>query len=157
MNEREKKSPRWAFVIATLFGIGYFPVAAGTAGTVGAVPLYLLLARLPIYGYVLVGAALLAVGCLAAQLVQKARGEPDPGIVVIDEAVGFFAAMFMLPCDWRYIVAAFFLFRFLDIVKPFPAGWFDKRVKNGFGIMMDDVVAGIYANLIIRAAVLAWG
>lgn len=162
MNAETKMDPnqkpaKWALIVATWFGLGYSPTAPGTAGTVGAVLLYLLLSGLHPIPYLAVWLALFALACTVAQKVQDGIGKADPQIVVIDEVLGYLIAMFMLPASAGYIIAAFFLFRTLDIIKPFPASYFDREVDNGFGIVMDDVVAGIYANLLLQLFRLVFG
>jgi len=149
---------RWVLVLATVFGLGYSPVAPGTAGTAGAVAIYyLVFAARSWWAYATIWTALLGLSFWLAQKVQDALGRDDPQIVVIDEAVGYFAAMFLLPPTLSYMIAAFFLFRALDVIKPFPASYFDRKVLNGVGIVMDDVCAGIYANLALQLFRLLWG
>jgi phosphatidylglycerophosphatase A len=148
----------WVLILATVFGLGYAPVAPGTAGTAGAVVIYyLLFAARSWWAYVVIWLALLGLSFWAAQKVQDAQGRDDPQIVVIDEAVGYFAAMFLLPPTWGYMIAAFLIFRAFDVIKPFPASYFDKKVSNGVGIVMDDVAAGIYTNLVLQLFHLLWG
>ncbi len=148
----------WVLALATVFGLGYSPAAPGTAGTAGAVVIYYLaFAARSWWAYAALWLALLGLSFWVAQKVQDALGREDPQIVVIDEAVGFFAAMFLLPPTWGYVLAAFLLFRALDVIKPFPASYFDKKVLNGVGIVMDDVCAGVYANLALQLFRLLWG
>jgi len=146
-----KPPDRISLGIATMLGLGYAPVASGTVGSLGAVLLhYLFFAGLPPLTYVLLWMNIFVVACYVSDVVARDIGQDDPGIVVIDEAAGYLAAMFMLPMSPGYVVSAFLLFRLFDIVKPFPASYFDKKVQNGVGIVMDDVVAGLYANLAIQ-------
>jgi len=155
---KNKKPALWVLGLATVGGLGYSPVAPGTAGTAGAVLIYyLVFAARSWWAYAGIWLALLGLSFWLAQKVQDALGQDDPQIVVIDEAVGYFAAMFLLPPTWGYMIAAFFLFRVLDVIKPFPASYFDKKVSNGIGIVMDDVCAGIYANLALQLFRLLWG
>ncbi len=146
----KKKAGPLTLAAATMLGLGYAPAASGTAGTAGAIPLWLLVRLAPWQVYVLLTALLVAVSFQVSQAVADELGRDDPGIVVIDEAAGFLVAMFMVPATWQYILAGFVLFRFFDILKPWPASYFDKKVKNGFGITMDDVVAGGYACALIH-------
>lgn len=137
--------------------LGYAPVASGTVGSAGAVVVYLFICRLsPLY-YELLWIFLFVLSWAVAHSYFLGVGRDDPKEVVIDEAVGFLAAMFLLPPTAGYIIAAFLLFRIFDIIKPWPAGYFDKKVKNGFGIVMDDVIAGVYANLILQVFRYYWG
>jgi phosphatidylglycerophosphatase A len=152
-----KKAGKAVFVIATFFGLGYAPVASGTAGSAGAVVLFILAGRLWWPWYIGLWLVLFAIAVYTSQKVQDAIGEDDPSIVVIDEVVGYLAAMFLLPVSAGYIATGFFIFRLLDIIKPFPASYFDKKVKNGLGIVMDDVIAGIFTCVILHLFRLAWG
>ena len=127
------------------FGSGLSPWAPGTAGTLVAVPLYLLVAHwsLPLYsGFILLTAVLGIWFCDAA---SRELGVHDHPGIVWDEFVGFWITLWALPPDWTWIVAGFLLFRLFDIVKPWPISVLDKRVKGGFGIMIDDIVAGLLA------------
>ncbi len=158
MSENEKRKADWpALALATVFGLGYAPVASGTVGTLGAIVIYLALYGLgwPLYSAAFV--ILLALSFFVSQQVADSLGEEDPGIVVIDEVMGYLATMFMLPLGAGYVIAGFFLFRLLDITKPWPASYFDKKVQNGFGIVLDDVVAGIYACMALQLYRHFWG
>jgi phosphatidylglycerophosphatase A len=140
-------------VVATVGGIGFAPVAPGTVGTLAALPLFPLTAPLAMAAPALYGAALLvATGAAvwAAGAAEDALGETDSGRIVIDEVVGFLFATAFLEWSWGAMVLAFCLFRLFDIVKPFPASWADRRLGGGLGVVADDVVAGIYANLVAR-------
>lgn len=134
-------------LLATWGGSGYSPVASGTAGTLAAIPFYLWLARLPLPLYLLTLTAFFFLACWVSGKAETIFQEKDSGKIVIDEVVGYLVTMIAIPCDWRYIVAGFFLFRFFDIVKPPPASWFDRKLKNGYGVVLDDVAAGVYAWL----------
>jgi phosphatidylglycerophosphatase A len=127
------------------FGSGLSPWAPGTAGTLVAVPLYLLVAglSLPMYSLFILVTALLGIWfCDAAS--RELDVHDHPGIVW-DEFVGYWITMWALPVTWEWALAGFVAFRILDIAKPWPIGWLDKRVKGGFGIMVDDILAGIIA------------
>jgi phosphatidylglycerophosphatase A len=127
------------------FGSGLSPWAPGTAGTLVAVPLFLLVAdlSLPLYTAFIVVTALLGIWfCDAAS--RELAAHDHPGIVW-DEFVGYWITMWALPVTWTWVIAGFVLFRIFDILKPWPIGPLDKKVKGGFGIMIDDIVAGILA------------
>lgn len=127
------------------FGSGLSPKAPGTMGTLVAVPLYLLMAGLDLAAYtVVVLAAFLAGVWICDRASRQLRVHDHPGIVW-DEFVGYWLAMWALPATWTWVLAGFVAFRVFDIAKPWPIGWLDKRVKGGFGIMIDDVLAGIMA------------
>lgn len=134
-------------LLATWGGSGYAPFASGTAGTLAAIPFYLWLARLPLPIYLLTLAAFFFLSCWIAGKAEIIFQEKDSGKIVIDEVVGYLVTMTAIPFDWRYIAAGFFLFRLFDIVKPPPANWFDRTLKNGYGVVLDDVAAGVYAWL----------
>lgn len=134
-------------LLATWGGSGYSPFASGTVGTLAAIPFYLWLARLPLPFYLLTLVAFFFLSCWISGRAEIIFQEKDSGKIVIDEVVGYLVTMTAIPVDWRYIVAGFFLFRLFDIVKPPPANWFDSKLKNGYGVVLDDVAAGVYAWL----------
>lgn len=134
-------------LLATWGGSGYSPIASGTAGTLAAIPFYIWFARLPLPLYLLTLAAFFFLSCWVSGKAEIIFQEKDSGKIVIDEVVGYLVTMIAIPFDWRYMVAGFFLFRFFDIVKPPPANWFDRKLKNGYGVVLDDVAAGVYAWL----------
>lgn len=134
------------------FGSGLSPKAPGTVGTVVAVPLYLGLAQLslPLYAAVLVASFLLGI-YLCGRTASDLGVHDHPGIVW-DEFVGFWIAMLLAPPGWVWLLAGFLLFRLFDIWKPWPIRWLDRRVEGGLGIMIDDVLAGVYACVILQIA-----
>jgi len=151
---RELVSPL-ATLIATGLGSGYSPVAPGTAGSLVGLLLYWPLQRLSeSYQVGVVGVGFL-VGVAAASHVARRIGEEDPGLVVVDEVVGMWASLLFLPLTVATAAAAFLLFRVMDVVKPWPARQFES-LPSGWGIMADDLMAGIYANLLLRVALLVW-
>ncbi len=127
------------------FGSGLAPVAPGTFGTLVAVPLYLLLAQLSLPWYLLVVAIAFGVGVYLCQYTSDALGVHDHGGIVWDEFVGYWITMIAVPLAWQWILLGFVLFRVFDIVKPWPVKVADVKMKGGFGIMLDDVLAGLYA------------
>ncbi len=129
---------------------GFSPVAPGTVGTLGAIPLYLALSRVGPGAYVAFTAALVARGSYAAERAGRYWGVADASPIVIDEVAGYLVALALVPFSWQAVAAAFVLFRIFDVLKPWPASAFD-RVKNGFGVVMDDVAAGIWAWGVIAA------
>lgn len=143
-----------AYVWATFFGSGYSPVASGTAGSLAAVPFAWFFAFQGIWWLAAFALFTLITGIWSAGFVARDLGGGDPSIVVIDEVMGQAVAMLMIPAalldpyklaSWVIIGASFIFFRIFDIVKPFPASWFDKNLKGGWGIMLDDLAAGLYA------------
>jgi len=100
-------------------------------------------------GLVVAVAMIFALGWWAAARVARASGIGDPGAVVIDEIAAQLLVLAAAPLDWRFYVVAFLLFRLFDIWKPFPVDWLDRNVKGGFGIMLDDIAAALYALVLI--------
>ena len=133
------------------FGSGLSPKAPGTMGTLAAIPLYLLLAKLPLMGYALVVLLSFIVGCWLCGEAAKRLGVHDFGGIVWDEFVGYWITMFAAPAGWLWIAVGFVLFRVFDIWKPWPIRVADQQVHGGLGIMLDDVLAGIYAGLALQA------
>jgi phosphatidylglycerophosphatase A len=128
---------------------GYSPFAPGTAGTLAAIPIYLLFYQLGDLAYLLLFLVLLPLSFAVSARAEKLFGAKDSGMIVIDEIAGYLATMFMIPFSAEYIIIGFFLFRFFDITKIYPASAAEK-MGGGPGVVMDDVVAGIYANLSLR-------
>ena len=129
-------------------------MAPGTAGTLAAIPLYLLLQHLPLESYLLLLVMAFLGGIWLCQQAVNWLGQDDPGAVVWDEIVGFLVTMIAAPVGWGWIVLGFVLFRLFDITKPWPVNLADKRLHGGVGIMLDDVIAGIYALLSLQ--LIAW-
>ena len=136
--------------IATGAYSGYLPKAPGTWGSLLGVGLWAALHRLELLPYAGVVAALFIVGTACAGSAEKIVDRGDPGIVVIDEIVGQLIALTMAPFHPIAALLGFALFRFFDILKPFPINWLDKHIHGGLGIMLDDVAAGIYAFLLLQ-------
>ena len=132
-------------LLALGFGSGLSPVMPGTMGTLAAIPLYLLVQGLPLWAYL----GLLVLGFVAGikicEAATRAIGRHDHGAIVWDEIIGFGITMIAAPAGWGWIAAGFVLFRIFDIAKPWPIRWFDRRVHGGVGIMLDDVIAGLFA------------
>ena len=137
------------------FGTGFLPKAPGTAGTLVGVVLYLLLASMPVAGYVAITVLLFAAGIPLCDRVSRDLGVHDHSGIVWDEIVGYLVTMTAAPPGWLPAVAGFVLFRVFDILKPWPIRALDRAVHGGFGIMLDDVVAGIFAGVVLQFLVLA--
>jgi phosphatidylglycerophosphatase A len=155
--EQPLPGPDWrnpAHVLAFGFGSGLSPRAPGTAGTVLAVLLYLPMIGLawPLYLALLIITGL--AGIWLCGKTSRDLGVHDHGGIVWDEFVGFWITMFLAPAGWLWIAYGFLLFRLLDIVKPWPIKWIDKKVAGGLGIMLDDVLAGIMAALCMQATLI---
>ena len=151
MNDKTKqvalKTPTGFFAFG--FGSGLAPVAPGTFGTLTAIPLYLMMATLTWELYLLLTVVAFFLGIYLCERASFDLGVHDHGGIVWDEFVGFWITMFLIPMTWYWVLSGFLLFRFFDIVKPFPIKWLDKKVKGGFGIMIDDVIAGLFAWVIL--------
>jgi phosphatidylglycerophosphatase A len=144
-----------AFAVATGLGSGYAPFAPGTAGSAVGLLLYVPLAGRP-PGQVLAATALvILLGIAAGDHVARRLGKKDPGLVVVDEVAGQWIALLFLPLTLATAVAGFLLFRLMDVVKPWPARDFE-RLPGGIGIMADDLMAGVYANLLLRVGLAIW-
>ena len=149
---RMGRSPaRW---VAFGLGSGLLPVAPGTFGTLLAIPLVLLLSFLDAWLYVIVCVAFVGLAIMVADRVEHQLGQEDPGVIVIDEVVGFMVAMAFLPVKLWVVVIAFVIFRLLDILKPPPVDWIEQRFKGGVAIVADDVVAGLLTNAVVHLLVL---
>lgn len=140
-------------LLATGFGSGLSPIIPGTMGTLASLPFYLLLAHLPLPLYGLVVIASCVIGVKICQVTSDDMGVHDHGSIVWDEFAGMWITMLVVPMfglavfDWKWLATGFVLFRFFDMVKPWPIGWLDKRVHGGLGIMLDDIVAGVMAGV----------
>ncbi len=138
--------------IASGFGAGFSPFASGTVGSAVALLPWFALRELPLVACVLVVLAAFAVGVWASDIVVARLGLEDPGVIVWDEFVGQWITLLPLlvwPRDLFWIGIGFFLFRVFDVWKPWPVSWADRRIKGGFGAMFDDLLAGIYAALVL--------
>lgn len=140
--------------LALGFGTGLAPKAPGTFGTLVGIPVVLILAEFRWSTYLFALVLMTLGGIWVCQYTAKAMGEHDHPSIVWDEIVGYAIAMFALPADPAWLLAAFVVFRVLDIWKPGPIGWADKRLSGGSGIMMDDVMAGIMTAVLLHLT--AW-
>ncbi len=146
---------------------GFAPIASGTFGTLVGIPLYLGLMKLGAFlpagwmqwlPYGAIALVLFLFGIQGANRIEEASQEQDHGIIVIDEIVGYLITMAFLPFawqpfKWQWIIAGFFVFRFFDILKPYPIRSLDENPNlKGFGVMIDDALAGVYGNILLQAA-----
>ena len=137
------------------FGAGFSPVAPGTVGTLFGIAVYLVLVSLDPIIYVMAVVGLFLAGCWACGQTAAVLGVSDHPGIVIDEIVGYLVAMLFVPLAWYWVLAGFFLFRVFDIWKPWPVSLVDRKMPGGFGIMLDDVLAALYALLCLHALVWA--
>ena len=143
-------NPLLARIIGTVGYVGHFPVAPGTLASAVGVGLAFSLRNYSLW-YVLVTAVITVVGIVAAGIVEKQEGKKDPGCVVIDEVAGMMVSLFGIPLSWPAMLVGFFLFRAFDMFKIYPANKLEA-MGGGFGIVADDIAAGIYANLTLQIA-----
>ena len=143
----------WLFMfIATGAYSGYLPKAPGTWGSLLGVAIWFGMRKLELVPYLGIVAVLFVIGTACAGSAEKIVDRGDPGIVVIDEIVGQLITLAAAPTHPAAALTGFALFRLFDILKPFPVNWFDKHIHGGLGIMLDDVIAGLYALLILQIA-----
>jgi phosphatidylglycerophosphatase A len=139
---------RLGLAVATTVGVGYIPLAPGTFGSLAGLLLWLVIPASPLAQ----AAAILVVfaaGCWSAGIAERHFGRTDPGYVVIDEVMGMLITLFMNPVGWKGAAGAFLLFRIFDVIKPFPANRLEA-LHGGVGVMADDGMAAVYANLVLR-------
>lgn len=135
------------------FGSGCMPWAPGTFGTLAAIPVYLLLADTPLWLYISIILLLFLIGIWLCGKTTEKLGVHDHSGIVWDEIVGYLVTMMAAPPGWYSIITGFVLFRLFDIIKPWPISIADKKVSGGFGIMLDDVIAGVFAFTILQLMV----
>jgi phosphatidylglycerophosphatase A len=154
---------KFSFLLATFFGVGLFPVAPGTLGSLAALPLAFGLLSLSLEAALLVIVVIFVIGVWASNAVEADLGSHDAKLIVIDEVVGQCLVVVLLEAflpgliDVMLLLALSFLgFRLFDIAKPWPVGWVDSRVQGGFGVMLDDVVAALLAILFLAGNYFAY-
>lgn len=136
-------------IIATVLFIGYFPVAPGTVCS--AVAMIFLGLFNPSYTVVLAILTIsLFTGIIASERIEKTSNKKDPSYIVIDEFAGYLTSILFIPINWQNLLIAFILFRIFDIIKPTPIRQIERKFKGGLGIMLDDIIAGIISNILIR-------
>ena len=152
MNNPDKRSrPLFALAVATVFGIGYVPFAPGTFGSAAGLALWALLPVSAVVQACAIG-GVFAIGAWSGGIAERHYEQVDPSYVVIDEVLGMLITLFMVPVGWRGAVLGFLVFRVADVVKPYPADRLE-RVHGGVGVMADDAMAAIYANLALRLGI----
>ncbi|MDR1921264.1 MAG: phosphatidylglycerophosphatase A [Candidatus Adiutrix sp.] len=153
MSEKRPDRPPWsaARLIYTGLGLGLAPKAPGTFGTLLGLPLYWLLGGLAWPLYLAAVLAIFLIGWRAAETAERDLGLHDAPQVVIDEAAGYLTTMFLAPALPWAPLWGFAFFRLFDILKPWPVSWADQKVPGGLGVMADDILAGLYAWLALRA------
>jgi phosphatidylglycerophosphatase A len=155
MPHPEKDSrPLFALAVATVFGVGYVPVASGTFGSAAGLLAWMMLPPSPVVQAVAI-VAIFAAGSIAGNIAERHFGRTDPRQVVLDEVVGMLITLFLIPASWKNAIIGFLLFRVFDIIKPYPSNRLEL-LPGGVGVMADDAMAAIYANIALRA-LLAFG
>ncbi len=149
--ELQKRPPLGVTVIATWFGLGLSPKAPGTCGTLGAIPLAWALDKLGLLGFIGGLVVVTAVGTWAAHVFVTASGRDDDQRIVVDEVAGYLVTLLPVAHTPVHLALAFVLFRLFDITKPQPVRWVDRNVGGGFGVMADDLAAGVYAAAVLFA------
>ncbi|OYZ17399.1 MAG: hypothetical protein B7Y39_15355 [Bdellovibrio sp. 28-41-41] len=139
-----------AEIISTWFYVGKIRFAPGTWGTLATVPFVILFQTFGSILYMVCAFVILFAGIFLSDIYEKSKGNHDLSEIVIDEVAGYMIAMTMLPMTWQALAAGFILFRFFDILKPFPIGWLDRKIGGGLGVMLDDVAAGVITNVILQ-------
>lgn len=139
------------YFLAFGFGSGALPYAPGTWGTIAAIPIYLLLQNLAVIPYIIIVLLASLVGIWLCDVTEKATGIHDDSRIVWDEICGYLLTMLAAPKGWMWIIIGFVLFRIFDIWKPWPIRWVDKHAPGGLGVMVDDLLAAIYALMLIQA------
>ena len=135
-------------ILSTFFYVGYLPLIPGTFGSLAGLVLFYLI-KINALNYILSTLAVIAVGFLVCGQAEKIMQKKDPGCVVIDEVAGMLLSLIFIPYDIKLVIIAFILFRILDTLKPYPAGCLE-RLKGSIGIMGDDLLAGLYTNIILQ-------
>jgi phosphatidylglycerophosphatase A len=143
--------PLVALTIASVFGLGYVPIAPGTFGSAAGLVLWILLPLSPIAQASAI-VALLVIGSIAGNAAERHFARTDPRQVVIDEVMGMLITLFLNPVGLRGAFVGFLLFRAMDVIKPYPANRLE-RLPGGVGVMADDFMAAVYANLALRALI----
>lgn len=136
--------------LATLFGIGRISRAPGTMATLATIPIWYLLAQTGPLVYMTIVFILFPIGVWASQVYENQSEQHDSKEIVIDEVVGFLITMTWVPITWQSAVFGFCIFRFFDIVKPPPIRQLDQKLPGGFGVMVDDVAAGIISSILMQ-------
>lgn len=141
---------RFALIASTWFGTGLAPIMPGTIGSLAAFPMVAVLAYLGELYTIIALVVVIPLSIWAAGEGGRLLNKHDPSLVVIDEVAGLLLTFFFIPFSAPALIGGFIFFRIFDILKPFPIGWIDKNMKHGFGIVFDDLLAGIYANICVR-------
>ena len=138
---------------ATGFGAGCAPVAPGTVGTIVAIPFVFFMQKLSLELFIVLTLVVCVLGVWVCDVAATKLNTHDHPGIVLDEVAGYFVTMIAAPPGWIWIAVGFVLFRLFDILKPWPISWLDKKVSGGLGIMIDDIIAGIFSLLVLQLCV----
>lgn len=152
LNKLSLKNPY--HLLALGFGSGLAPKAPGTVGSFAAIPFCIILLYAPVYLQILIILLSFIVGVIVCNQTEKDMGEHDNSAIVIDEFVGMFISVIAFPQIWYIVFIAYVFFRIFDVLKPYPISYLDKKIAGGIGIMLDDVLAGIYALICSHIVIL---
>jgi phosphatidylglycerophosphatase A len=144
------------YFIAFGFGTGTIPFAPGTFGTLIAVPIYFLMAQLSFTNYFILTLLIIVASIWICSKVTREIGVEDHQGMCLDEVVGYLVTMIHAPFGWRWVLLGFVLFRIFDIWKPWPINIVDRNVHGGFGIILDDVLAGLFSLAILQVIAILW-
>jgi len=136
--------------LASGLGLGYAPLIPGTFGTLLGIGIYYFAGRLEIWVYVAFVLLFFLFSVLVSEKAEQVLLTHDPQVITIDEVVGYLITMLTFPTSWKWLLAGFIVFRLFDIIKPWPGNYFDNQGKGGLSTVMDDVIAGIYANVLLQ-------
>ncbi|MBV2128037.1 phosphatidylglycerophosphatase A family protein [Arsukibacterium indicum] len=150
MTKTKFQLSRWQHMLALGFGAGLAPRAPGTFGTLVAIPFVIALAALGLVWYLVFLLAGTVLGIYICGKTARDVGEHDHGAIVWDEIIGYALTMLLVPVSVQSLLIGFLLFRFFDILKPWPIRWLDRRIHGGLGIMLDDLMAAVPAWLILQ-------
>jgi len=139
-----------ARTLALGFGSGLAPIVPGTFGTLVALPFIFIFAQGPMWFYIAGMVGVSAIGVWACETACNDMGAHDDRSIVWDEVAGYLITMFLLPLTWQWLLAGFVLFRLVDIIKPWPINLLDKHVDGGFGVMIDDIAAGVLCCIVLH-------
>ncbi|MBW1660261.1 MAG: phosphatidylglycerophosphatase A [Deltaproteobacteria bacterium] len=143
-------------LLATGFYTGYAPVVPGTFGTLVGIPIAFFLSFLGLTSATVILIVMTLLSCWIANEAEKIYGMKDPNDIVIDEVMGYLVTVWALPFTWFTVIGGFFLFRILDILKPFPIRKVEDWIPGGTGVVMDDVLAGVYGCIILHGILRMW-
>ncbi len=150
-------SEKFHLVFGSWFYLGAMPIASGTWGSLGALPFAWLILYYTNYYFLAIAAGIVfLIGIRSSNVIADKLKKKDPGLIVVDEVAGQWITLVVAKLTIPAFLLGFFLFRFFDILKPYPASWADKKLKGGLGVMLDDIFAGIYGAICLYLIQIYW-